>query len=72
MVTRSKNTKGGSQASRGGIKHVQQTRVADAEGREEPFTRGKAQKVTEKKEARPNVKNLRMQKKKGGPKRGAR
>jgi hypothetical protein len=46
----------GPKAGRGSVKHVQQTRVADADGREKSTARGKAQKITEKKEARPNVK----------------
>ena len=49
--------------ARGGVKHVQQTRVSDGVGREEPFTRGKAQKIGEKKEARPNVQKRLVQKK---------
>ena len=61
-------TGGKAQSKRGAVKHVQQTRVPDGEGREKSSARGKAQKVTEKKEARPNVKNYQMQKKKGGGK----
>ena len=61
---------GKAQRQRGAVKHVQQTRVPDGEGREKSSARGKAQKVTEKKEARPNVKKREMQKKKGGTKRG--
>ena len=61
----------GTEKRRGDVKHVQQTRVADGAGREEPFTRGKAQKVAEKKEARPNVKKRGMQKK-TAKKRGSR
>jgi hypothetical protein len=51
------------QRKRGSVKHVQQTRVGDGEGREKSTARGKEQKIAEKKEARPNVKNRRMQKK---------
>ena len=58
-----KRTTNARQVKRGAVKHVQQTRVADAEGREKPTGRGKEQRITEKKEARSNVKNLRMQKK---------
>ena len=48
---------------RGAVKHIQQTRVADGEGREKSSARGKQQKIGEKKEANPRVERMRVQKK---------
>jgi hypothetical protein len=70
MAKNEQGTTGGTRRAkklRGDVKHFQQTRVADAEGREEPMTRGKQQKVEEKKEARPTVTKRKMQKKPAKP-----
>ena len=72
MSGKDKSKVGTTGRRRGEVKHVQQTRVADGEGREEPFTRGKQQKVAEKKEARPNVEKMKVQKKGSEKRRGSR